>query len=82
MGKNFRFRDFWFKIRFETFRIDSDQKTFFDQNFLIFSFFHHFWPKKSRFLTFLDRKKNFFQEKISHYLKRFSTKNLSDHWPF
>ena len=30
--KKFRFRDFWFKIRFETLRIDSDQKIFFDQN--------------------------------------------------
>ena len=42
MGKNFRFRDFRFKIRFETFWIDSDQKNFFDQNFLTLSFFHYF----------------------------------------
>ena len=28
MGKIFRFRDFRFKIRFETFGIDSDQKKF------------------------------------------------------
>ena len=44
MGKKFRFRDFRFKIRFETFRIDSDQKKFFDQNFLTLSFFHYFGP--------------------------------------
>ena len=37
--KNFRFLDFQFKIRFETFWIDSDMKRFFDQNFFSLSFF-------------------------------------------
>ena len=46
-GKNFRFWDFCFKIRFKAFWIDSDQKNFFDQIFLtvIFSLFLPFWPK-------------------------------------
>ena len=34
-GKNFRFRDFSFEIRYETFWIDSNQKNFFDQNFYL-----------------------------------------------
>ena len=38
IAKIFRFRDFWFKTRFETFWINSDQKNL-DQNFLILSFF-------------------------------------------
>ena len=37
--ENFRFRDFRFEIRLETFSIDFDQKHFFDQNFLSRSFF-------------------------------------------
>ena len=40
-GKNFRFRDFQFKIRFKTFCIDYDQKKF-EQNFLTLTFFYHF----------------------------------------
>ena len=38
-GKNFRFRDFRFKIRFKPFWIDSDQKKFLDQHFLTWPFF-------------------------------------------
>ena len=60
-GKNFPFRDFWFRIRFEIFRIDSDQKNF-DQIFLILSFFHHFWPKTHVFWRFYIEKKIFFLE--------------------
>ena len=53
--KKFRFRDFWFKIRFETLRIDSDQKIFFDQNSWLdhFSLFWPFWPKNDRDQIFL-----------------------------
>ena len=38
-GKNFRFRDFRFKIRFETFWIDSDQKKFSTKIFWLCLFF-------------------------------------------
>ena len=46
--KNFPFRDFRFKIRFDTFWIDSDQKKLFRPNFfdfVIFLLFWPFWPK-------------------------------------
>ena len=60
MEKNFRFRDFWFKIRFETFWIDSDQKNFRPKFFdlVIFSLFWSFWPKKTK-----SDEKNFTREK-------------------
>ena len=38
-SKNFRFRDFRFKARFEIFWIDSDQKQFLDQFFWLCYFF-------------------------------------------
>ena len=41
-GKKFRLQDVRFKIRFETFWVDSEQKFFFDQNSLPLSFFHYF----------------------------------------
>ena len=54
--KNFRFRDFQFKIRFEISWIDSAQKNFrlkfFD--FVIFSRFWSFWQKKTK-----SQEKNF-----------------------
>ena len=56
MGKNYRFRDFRFRIRFETFWIDSEKKIFFRKFFRKFLiFFFDFWP----FLA----KKSFFEEK-------------------
>ena len=57
-GKNFRFRDFLFKIRSETFWIDSDQKKFRPKflGVVIFSLLWAFWPKN-------DRGKNFVQGK-------------------
>ena len=47
-GKNFRFRDFQFKIRLKTFWIDSDQKKFRPKFFelIIFHYFDHFGRKK------------------------------------
>ena len=47
-GKNFRFRDFRFKIRFKLFRIDSDKK-FFQPKFFGFAIFLLFWPKMTKF---------------------------------
>ena len=54
--QNFRFRDFRFKIRFKTLWIDSDQKIFFDQNFLTLPFFHYFWTKNHVFWRLWDHK--------------------------
>ena len=42
MWRKICFRGSRFHIRFETFWIDSDQKVFFDPNFLTLSFFHYF----------------------------------------
>ena len=61
-GKNFRFRDFRFKIRFKPFWIDSDQKIFFDQNFLPLSFFRYFGHFGRK--TTKSDEKNFTREKI------------------
>ena len=44
MGKNFRFRDFRFKIHFKTFCFDSDQKIF-RSKFSDLAIFSLFWPK-------------------------------------
>ena len=59
--KNFRFRDFQLKIRFEIFWIDSDQKNFRPKFFdlVIFSLFWSFWPKKQS-----PTKKKFYTGKI------------------
>ena len=67
-GKNFRFRNFRFKIRFKPFWIDSDQKKFFDQNFLPLSFFRYFGHFGRK--TTKSREKNFTREKVS--ISRFS----------
>ena len=75
-SKNFRFRDFRFKARFEIFWIDSDQKQFLDQffGFVIFSLYWAFWPKKQsprkKFYTrkfFRRGKKDFFQIQCQVY---------------
>ena len=60
-GKNFRFWDFCFKIRFKAFWSDSDQKNFRPKffDFVIFSLFWSFWPKKTK-----SDEKNFTREKI------------------
>ena len=42
-GKNFRSRDFGFKLRFEKFWIDCDKK--FRPNFLDFVIVSQFWPR-------------------------------------
>ena len=74
--KNFRFRDFRFKTRFEIFWIDSDQKNFLTEifDFVIFSLYWAFWPKKQsprkKFYTrkFIRRgKKDFFQIQCQVY---------------
>merc|ERR1711954_239282 len=62
MGKIFRFRDFRFKMRFKPFCIDSDQKKFFDQNFLPLSFFHYFGHFGRK--TTKSHEKNFTREKV------------------
>ena len=57
-------------------QIDSDQKTYFDQNFLTLSFFHflgHFWPKKTK-----SHEKNFTGEKIFDF-EIFISKYVSKH---
>ena len=72
-GKNFRFWDFRFKLRFETFRIDSDQKKF-DKNFLTLSFFSLF----CQFWIDSDQKKfrpNFFDFVIFSLFWPFWPKN-------
>ena len=55
-GKNFRFRDFRFKIRFGPFWIDYDQKKNFGQKFLSLPFFDQKWPKIEVFWRFLVEK--------------------------
>ena len=75
MGKNFRFRDFRFKIRFKTFWIDSDQKKF-RPKFFDFAIFCHFWPKNHVFWGF--RVKIIFFKKIFHLrFKNFISEILS-----
>ena len=61
MGNFFRNRDFRFKLRFEPFSIDFDQKNSFDQNFCLC---HSFWPKIAKyrgFWRFLVEKKIFWK---------------------
>ena len=52
MGKNFPIRYFRLKTRFGPFKIDSDQKTFFEK-FSIFWSFLPFWGQKIDFFEFL-----------------------------
>ena len=61
MAKNFRTQYFRFKIRFGPFKIDSDQKKFFE-NFLIFWSFLPFLGPKNQFFKFFGGVifKNFF----------------------
>ena len=73
MGKNFRFRDFRFKIRFETFRIEPDQKNV-GQNFLTLPFFHYFCQKwlclRNHFVMEIIRPKFFTFVIFSLYLPK------------
>ena len=67
MGKNFRFRDFRFKISLKTFWIDSE-KNFWPKIFIFWSFYvknEGFGP----FLNFLgqNRKKNDFSKPFSQF---------------
>ena len=64
-GKNFRFRDFRFKTRFKIFWIDSDQKTFFDQNFLTEPFFTIFGQKMTKSMKKFCNGKNFSLSRFS-----------------
>ena len=76
MGKNFRFRDFRFKIRLKLFWIDSDQKIFFDQNFLPLSFFRYFGHFGRK--TTKSHEKKFTREKIFDF-EIFVLKYVSKH---
>ena len=76
--KNFRFRDFWFKIRLVTFWIDSDQKKIFDQIFWLCHFFHYLGPF-GRKMTESEVKS------FKRGYKIFSTRKFSKNlyfWPF
>ena len=75
-GKIFWFRDFRFEIRFKPFWIDSDQKNFFDQNFLPLSFFHYFGHFGRK--TTKSHEKNFTREKIFDF-EIFVLKYVSKH---
>ena len=76
MTKNFRFWDFRLKIRFKLFWIDSDQKNFFDQNFLPLSFFRYFGHFGRK--TTKSHEKNFTREKIFDF-EIFVLKYVSKH---
>ena len=76
MRKNFRNRDFRFKIRFGPFWIDSDQKKIFDQKFLPLSFFRYFGHFGRK--TTKSHEKNFTREKIFDF-EIFVLKYVSKH---
>ena len=85
-GDKFRFRDFRFKVRSETFWIHSDQKKCSTKIFLLcyFSLFWPFWPKNDR----VSRKKitweNIFDFEIfglKHVLKHSDSILTKKIWP-
>ena len=66
----------WFKIRFETFWIDSDQKNY-DPNFLTLSFFHYFGHFGRK--TTDSQEKNFTREKFFDFEIFFCLKPVLEH---